>query len=176
MTLEVPDILKHEGQGPARFEDPANIEEERSLRFARKPMCSPQSILLGYAGDRERLARESCDQNVVLRNSVANEVGDVVVPHALGRGDLRDVACYRVRRLEVRRVGLHRILVVLRGEDTLAAGGLKAQSRPADTGEQIDEGEVVIRRHFLVRFRDEMKHGPQDHPGLFDLAACFPAL
>src|SRR5690606_30541683 len=106
-----------------------DVEEKRSLRHIRKAVRPSQRILLGDAGDRERLAGESCQQQIVVWNVVFVDLRDVA-------GE--DVVCAIVK---VGRVGLAGVLVPLTGEDAAASKLFKRDADAADSGEKVNKGE-----------------------------------
>ncbi|MNF02635.1 hypothetical protein D3C80_2018130 [compost metagenome] len=53
-------VLKQKGLGLVMFDDACDIKEKSSLRLVREAVGTAQGVLLTYAGDAERLARESC--------------------------------------------------------------------------------------------------------------------
>ena len=85
--------------------------------------------LLRHTRDGKRLAGEAAQQHVMVRNVRCINLGDVAVDG--------------MRAGEVGGVGLLRIAVPFTGEDALAANCFKGQSDPADTGKEIDKGEVT---------------------------------
>src|SRR5690606_22886384 len=64
MTHEVLDVLQKERAGPVNPEDLRYVKEESALSLIRKPVRPSQGILLGNAGDGERLTRKSGQQYV----------------------------------------------------------------------------------------------------------------
>jgi len=59
VTLQIFNILKHESDRPLGSNDARYVEEQRTLSVTLKAMLTPERILLGYPGDRERLARKA---------------------------------------------------------------------------------------------------------------------
>ena len=110
-------------------DDPRHIEEQRALGFVLKSVRTAERVLLGNAGDRERLTGEAGQQNVMRRDILNGDFGDVAVDFVVVVG-------------EVRGVGLLAVLVPLGRKDALAADGLEAPPQSADAGEQVDKGEI----------------------------------
>ena len=131
MRLKIAHVLQQEGPRALLLDDAGDIEEERPLSRVEKAVRAAQRILLGDAGDAERLAREAGDQHVVV-----GDLGDV----DLGDVASEDVTAALVVR-KVRPVGELSELVPLGGEDALPTRSFERKSAAADACEQIDEPE-----------------------------------
>ena len=125
VAFQVLNVLKQDGVRPVVLDDARHVKEKGALRLAGKAVGFPQRVLLGHAGNRERLAREASQQDVVARD--------------VGRLDLGDVALDRMVLAEARDVGLLGELVPFAGPDALAANGLEAQPYPANPREQVNK-------------------------------------
>ena len=77
MTLEVLYVLQKEGRWPVMHQDAQNIKEQRALRFVIKPMRPAESVFLGDSGNRERLTRESSNQNIMVWNVSCLDIPDI---------------------------------------------------------------------------------------------------
>src|SRR5665213_1972404 len=88
---QVLDIFEKERAGPLAGEDSGDIEEKRALRLAFEAMRPAKCILLGYAGEAERLAGKPGQQNVVVRNLAGRDFGDIARYRVLVIGKVRAV-------------------------------------------------------------------------------------
>jgi hypothetical protein len=95
-----------------------------------------ERVLLRHTGNGKRLAWETGQQHVVIRN--------ILCAH------LRDIAVDGVSVTVVFGVSLLRVGIPFAGEDTVSADGFKGRSDAADAGEKIDETEVrfALQRNF----------------------------
>ena len=80
-------------------------------------------------------------------------VGDLLRVH------LDDVTGDLMTVNEVLAVGLLRESVPLRGEDTATATRFEAEPDAADPGEEVDEGEVLLRRSSRLTNQESLKRG-----------------
>ena len=117
---QVLDVLQQEGARLFGFDDAADVEEERALRFVGEAVRAAEGVLFGDAGNRERLAGEAGEQQVVIGN-----VGGV---------DLRDVAVDGVSIRKILGVGFLRVRVPFAGEDATPSNILEGGSDPANPG------------------------------------------
>ncbi len=129
MPLKVLDVFEHERCRTVVRDNLRRIKEQRALRVAQKTMRAPQRVLLRHARDREGLAREATQQQVVLGDQ--RGIGGIVV----------DVARQRMIVAEVQRIRLLCMAIPLRGEHAVPAYSLKADPQAADSGKQVDEAE-----------------------------------
>src|SRR5690606_2332859 len=112
--FQVLNILEQESSRPFRFENPCDVEEQSPLRFAHEPVLEPQGVLFANAGDRERLARESREQHIVIRD--------------FRRCDFCYVTSYFMIDMEVFLISLKAILVPLARVDAPPTSVLKGQT------------------------------------------------
>ena len=129
MQFEVLHIVKHENRRAVVRDDLCGIEKQRALGIAQETVCTTESVLLRYARDRERLAREAREQDIVPG-----------YPAWIVR-IFADVACERVVVPEVCRVGLPRPQIAFGRESAATADPLEADAKATDACEQIDEAE-----------------------------------
>ncbi|MNZ88641.1 hypothetical protein D3C78_1075370 [compost metagenome] len=127
VPLQVLHVLQQESSRAVVRDDTGHVEEQGALRLVLEAVGAAQRVLLGHAGNRERLAGEAGHQHVVL--------GD------LAGLDLGDVAGHVVVAVEVRLIGHAGVLVPLAGEHTAATGALECFAHTTNAGEQVDEAE-----------------------------------
>lgn len=150
VALQVLDVLEKKRGRPLRLEDTCDIEKERSLGFVGEPMGPSQRILLGDTGDRKWLAGKTRDQNIVIRNLIRVNLCDV-------SGDLLVT--------EVFTIGQLRVLVPLARKNALTSSRLEPEAHSADSGEQVDEREIVVRRQGILRANRCLDRHFDEHPG-----------
>jgi hypothetical protein len=133
---QVLDIFEQEGARLIFFDDAADVEEQRALRFVGKAVGTAEGVLFGDAGNREGLAREAGEQQVVGGDVLCVDFGDIAV----------DAVAAEV----VFGIGLLRLAVPFAGEHTLPAEFLEGHADAANAGKQVDEceGGVVFKRQF----------------------------
>ena len=68
MAPQVPDILQQKHLGLVVLDDLGNIVEERALCIVEEPVRPAESVLLGNAGQRERLARKAGKKHIMNWN------------------------------------------------------------------------------------------------------------
>lgn len=124
---QVLDVLQKECLGPLGGDDPRHVKEQCSLCRAFKAVGSAKRVFLGDTGDGERLAREACQQHVVI--------GDI--PGRKGN----DVANKSVPVAEVLDIGFFRKPVPFARKDTFSAVSLEAHADAANPCEQVNEPE-----------------------------------
>ena len=127
-------VLQQERGGTLGGDDTGHVKEQGALRLIAESGFTAETALLGHAGQTERLARETGEHHVTVR--------DVVRVH------LCDVAGHGLREPVIRAIGARRELVPLAGEHGMTAGRREAAADAADAGEQVDGAEV---RAVLVR-------------------------
>lgn len=114
-------------------------------------MRTAESVLLGHAGNGKRLAGKTAQQNVMVRNVLGINLGDVAIDF--------------VRVSEIGRIGFLGVGVPLARKDALAAYLFKGQPDAANSGKEIDEPEVATaaRRHAEIeqalQFSGDMRRG-----------------
>jgi hypothetical protein len=113
------------------FDDPCEIEEERSPRVAKTAL---------EACDRKRLAGEAARKNVVFRDFRCS---------SLLICNLCDVSEWNLT--EVCKVGLLGRTVPFGAEHTSAPSALKGEAKPADTREEVDERKATCLRRLEWR-------------------------
>lgn len=123
-----------EAGGDAESDDAGHVEEQGALRLVAETRLTAETALLGNAGQTERLARESGENHVAVR--------DVV------RIDLRDVSGHGLGKPVVCAVGAGGELVPLGQEYGMTAGRGEATANTADASEQVNGAEI---RAGLVR-------------------------
>ena len=74
---QILDVLEEKRARPFSSYDSRDIEEQRSLGFAQESVRASQGILLRDAGNAERLAGETGEQDVVVRHLGNVDRGDV---------------------------------------------------------------------------------------------------
>ena len=139
MRLQVFYVLQHEGAGTLFGDDSCNVKEQGALGFVGKSVRPAKGIFLGHARDGKRLARESAQQYVVVGNVVFVNLGNVTVQ--------------RMAALKVLGIGFLSVGIPFAGKDTFAADGLESQPDTANSGKQVDEGEVAA----ALRWRAEVE-------------------
>lgn len=124
-------VLEHERLRLLCGDDPLDVEEKRALGLAFETMLPAKRVLLGDPGDRERLAGEAGQQDVVVGNLLNGDLGDVAVDGVIA---------------EIRPVGDLGILVPLGGKDAPTAGRLEPAAEATDPREEVDKGEAALLR------------------------------
>jgi hypothetical protein len=137
MRSEILDVFEHERRRALFVNDPGHVEKQSALGGVFEPMEAAEGILFAYPGDGKRLARETAQQNVMVRDFLGRERLDVT--------DER-VGVFLVIR-EVGQVRFFGVLVPLAGEDAAATMRLEALPDAADAGKEIDELEIVRSRN-----------------------------
>ena len=132
---EVLNVLEEESARLVLLDDPCDVEEERALGIAPKPVLPTEGVFLRYAGDGKRLARKSRQQDVMLRD--------------VGGGDCCDVARDVVFAVEIGAIGLLAEAIPLAGEHATPANRVESPTHTTDAREQVYEREPV-RRTFLL--------------------------
>lgn len=99
------------------------MASERDASPYLKSVLAPQTIFLGHARDRERLAGEAPNQDVMIRDIRALDASDVA------RRGVPEIGC----------VCLLGVLVPIGRENTLGTCRFEGQAHPADPAEQIDK-------------------------------------
>ena len=64
---QVFDVFEKKRFGSFLVNDSGNIKKQGALGFVHESMGATQSILFRYAGNRKWLAREACEEDIVLR-------------------------------------------------------------------------------------------------------------
>ena len=126
--LKVLDVLQQERLGALLINDAGHVKEQGALRFVLEAVGTPERIFFGNACNRERLTRETAQQDIVIWYLVGVDQGDVTVD----RMALRVVHC----------VGLLGIDIPFAGKDALATNGFECLAYAANPGEQVNEPEV----------------------------------
>ena len=160
MAFEVLDVFQQKRCRAVVQQNTQHIEEQRPLRFVQKAMSAAKRILLGDPCNGERLAGESCYQNIMFRN--------------IGLVHSTDVTSDRPIIGVIGVVGCLRKAIPFRGKYTSAASLLHSPSEATNTGEQIDEGEIRV----MVGWSPDLgPHPKQVHDALAGhFLATFPAI
>ena len=111
-------ILQEEESRAAMSKDAHNVKEKSALGFATEAMWLVEGVLLGNAGEGERLARKPGKQHIVRRNLIRLYLGDVASQRVIVA-----IICF---------VGGLAEAVPLRREDTLTSNRLEPLSKAAN--------------------------------------------
>lgn len=134
VTGKVFNVFQKKSLGAFGFQNAADIKKKRSLGFVLEARGTAEGIFLRYAGNGEWLAGKTRHENVVIRDAVLVDFGNVAVGHVAKVGVISLLA----------------ELVPLAGVDAAAAVHLKAQPHASDAGKQVDEGKGCrFPGHFL---------------------------
>ena len=124
MARQVFNVLEEEGFRAFLGQDSTNIEKKCSLSFVFESGGTTKAVLLGNAGDRERLARESTDENIVVWNILRIDLRNIVVRNLM----------------EVGLIGFAAELIPFVAVDAFRACRFHRKAQASDAGKKIDEG------------------------------------
>ena len=116
------------------------LEKQSALGLTPETMFQPQSVFLANPSYREWLARKSCQEHIILRNT--------------GLMNLRDVTCHEVIRIvvKVRLISFLGVGVPLAGKNAFATNGIQTNPDTTDSSKKVYKSEGgMFRFHRILR-------------------------
>ena len=123
MGLQIFHIFKEKRTRLVMIQDPGYFEEQISLFRILKAVLSAKRLKFGNTSKRERLTWKSCYQDVVSRDIVCGNTGNISI------GEVPEIGC----------ISLLGELIPFRAENSTRPSCFKADTAAADSCEKIDK-------------------------------------